>query len=142
MAAQQEETPLTLAVEPQWTRFLAGGLASASAEIVTLPIDCTKVRLQAQRASAAAPAAHYHGMLDAARKIAGEEGPAALWKGATPALLRQVSYTSICMVLYELFRDLFGAQGSKGEVPFVNKFLAGGLAGAIGISFANPCVLR
>jgi hypothetical protein len=141
MAQQrEEEMPLKVAprVDAQWSRFLAGGLASGTAEILTLPIDCTKVRLQAQRAAGA----QYSGMLDAVGKIAREEGPTALWKGVTPALMRQVSYTSVSMVLYEPFRDYFGASnsGPNGEVPFANKFLAGGTAGAIGISFANPCV--
>jgi hypothetical protein len=133
-------------LEQKWMRFLAGGLASGTAEIFTLPIDCTKVRLQAQRSgpvSMATPSGgqQYNGMFDAARKIMAEEGPGALWKGATPALVRQVSYTSICMVLYEPLRDLFGANnGSRNEVPFINKFLAGGFAGAISISMANPYV--
>lgn len=138
-------------VEQKWARFMAGGLASATAEIFTLPIDCTKVRLQAQRTvpasmvtnagvtTSVATGAQYNGMIDAVRKIVREEGTGALWKGATPALMRQVSYTSICMVLYEPLRDINGAnKGPRSDVPFVNKFLAGGLAGAIGISFANP----
>lgn len=154
--AVKESAPLqvstTAVISPQTARFLAGGLASATAEIFTLPIDCTKVRLQTQRAVAvpvltdigvvtARQDVRYNGMVDAVQKIVKEEGPGALWKGATPALLRQVSYTSICMVLYEPLRDLFGANSAnKSEVPFVNRFLAGGFAGAIGISFANPYV--
>lgn len=147
MATQQEEAPLQIktAIEPQWTRFLAGGAASATAELLTLPIDITKVRLQAQRSGPSAttgkPAVHYNGMLHAAQTMIKHEGPGALWNGATPALMRQVSYTSICMVLYEPLRNLFGANashGAHGEVPFINKFLAGGCAGAIGISLANP----
>ncbi|KAL4125258.1 hypothetical protein PRIC2_008843 [Phytophthora ramorum] len=151
MAAQtgvQEEAPLQVkaAIEPQWTRFIAGGAASATAELLTLPIDITKVRLQAQRSgpattAASKPVVHYNGMLHAAQTMIKQEGPGALWNGATPALLRQVSYTSICMVLYEPLRNFFGAngaQGKNGEVPFINKFLAGGCAGAIGISIANP----
>ncbi|KAL4095925.1 hypothetical protein PRIC1_009292 [Phytophthora ramorum] len=151
MAAQtgvQEEAPLQVkaAIEPQWTRFIAGGAASATAELLTLPIDITKVRLQAQRSGPATtatskPVVHYNGMLHAAQTMIKQEGPGALWNGATPALLRQVSYTSICMVLYEPLRNFFGAngaQGKNGEVPFINKFLAGGCAGAIGISIANP----
>lgn len=156
--AVKESAPLqvstTAVISSQTARFLAGGLASATAEIFTLPIDCTKVRLQAQRAVTVVPAVltdvgvvtttaarqevRYNGMVDAVQKIVKEEGPGALWKGVTPALLRQVSYTSICMVLYEPLRDLFGA--NKSEVPFVNRFLAGGFAGAIGISLANPYV--
>lgn len=142
-------------IDAQWIRFFAGGLASATAEIITLPIDCTKVRLQAQRTIipvsmisntgatiSALQQQQYTGMIDAATKIVKQEGPTALWKGATPALMRQISYTSICMVLYEPLRDLFGAnKGPRHEVPFINKFLAGGCAGAIGISIANPYVV-
>lgn len=125
-------------LEEKWVRFLAGGLASATAEVFTLPIDCSKVRLQAQR-STPGGGAQYDGMIDVVRKIVHEEGAEALWKGASPALMRQVSYTSICMVLYEPLRDIFGAnKGPRSEVPFLNKFLAGGCAGAIGISIANP----
>ncbi|CAI5726119.1 unnamed protein product [Peronospora effusa] len=121
MASQtgaKEEAPMQMktAIVPQWTRFLAGGVASATAELLTLPIDITKTMIK-------------------------QEGPGALWNGATPALLRQVSYTSICMVLYEPLRNAFGAnaiQGANREVPFINKCLAGGCAGAIGISIANP----
>ncbi|RLN94415.1 hypothetical protein BBJ28_00011175 [Nothophytophthora sp. Chile5] len=143
----QEEAPLQMkaVIEPQWTRFIAGGLASATAEVLTLPIDITKVRLQAQRSvvveAGAKPAVHYNGMFHAAQTMIKHEGPGALWNGATPALLRQVSYTSICMVLYEPLRNIFGANASQGEVPFINKFMAGGCAGAIGISIANPYVV-
>ncbi|KAF4044002.1 Mitochondrial carrier protein [Phytophthora infestans] len=145
-AGVKEEAPLQVkkGIEPQWTRFLAGGAASATAELLTLPIDITKVRLQAQRSGPTAggkPTVHYNGMVHAAQTMIKQEGPGALWNGATPALLRQVSYTSICMVLYEPLRNFFGAnaaQGANGEVPFINKFLAGGCAGAIGISIANP----
>ena len=139
--------PMKTAAVPQWTRFLAGGVASATAELLTLPIDITKVRLQAQRSGPTTgknkPVVHYNGMVHAARTMIKQEGPAALWNGATPALLRQVSYTSICMVLYEPLRNAFGAtaiQGANREVPFLNKCLAGGCAGAIGITIANPCV--
>ncbi|OWZ24330.1 Mitochondrial Carrier (MC) protein [Phytophthora megakarya] len=145
-AGVKEEAPLQVkaVIEPQWIRFLAGGAASATAELLTLPIDITKVRLQAQRSvpvTGGKPPVHYNGMLHAAQTMIKQEGPGALWNGATPALLRQVSYTSICMVLYEPLRNIFGAnatQGANGEVPFINKFLAGGCAGAIGISIANP----
>jgi hypothetical protein len=144
--------------DAQWIRFFAGGLASATAEIFTLPIDCIKVRLQAWRSATkstipihminyatlktktiSALDVPYKGMMDVASKIISEEGPTALWKGSTPALMRQISYTSSCMVLYEPFRDFFRTNvGNRSEIPFINKFLAGGCAGAIGISIANP----
>ncbi|CAI5712356.1 unnamed protein product [Hyaloperonospora brassicae] len=148
---EQATAPIHMdtAIESQWTRFVAGGAASATAELLTLPIDITKVRLQTQHhggpvlGSGSRPAVQYNGMIHAAQTMVRHEGIGALWNGATPALLRQVSYTSICMALYEPLRNVFGATargdaGANADVPFVNKFLAGGCAGAIGISLANP----
>ncbi|CEG43537.1 mitochondrial substrate carrier family protein [Plasmopara halstedii] len=115
-AKKEDSLQVRARVEPQWSRLLSGGAASATAELLTLPIDITKTMIK-------------------------HEGLSALWNGATPALLRQVSYTSICMVLYEPLRNTFGASVhhcANGEVSFMNKFLAGGCAGAIGISIANP----
>ena len=84
-------------MDDRWTRFLAGSVASAAAETVTLPIDITKVRLQSQgmmlrsRTSSSSIQSHkpYSGMINALVRISVEEGPQSLWKGLTPALLRQ-----------------------------------------------------
>ncbi|KAL7678447.1 putative mitochondrial carrier domain protein [Plasmopara halstedii] len=143
-AKKEDSLQVRARVEPQWSRLLSGGAASATAELLTLPIDITKVRLQSQRsgsASGSKAVTHYTGMLHTIQTMIKHEGLSALWNGATPALLRQVSYTSICMVLYEPLRNTFGASVhhcANGEVSFMNKFLAGGCAGAIGISIANP----
>ncbi|ETW01593.1 hypothetical protein H310_06233 [Aphanomyces invadans] len=134
-----------------YVRFAAGAVASATAEMATLPVDITKVRLQAQgMASAsnvlgASSSVRYTGMLDAVRKIATDEGPTALWKGARPAVARQFVYSSMCMVLYEPFRDAImllhgrnAAEEGVAGMSFVQKLMAGGLAGAFSISIANP----
>ncbi|OQR85817.1 Mitochondrial Carrier (MC) Family [Achlya hypogyna] len=127
-----------------YTRFLAGAVASSTAEMATLPVDITKVRLQAQGMTAH-QSVQYAGMADAMAKIARLEGPSALWKGARPAVTRQIVYSSMCMVLYEPFRDaimLMGepksAQHAPSSMSFAQKLMAGGLAGAISISIANP----
>ena len=147
VVVNEEEIPIQMktTVESQWTRFLAGGVASATAELLTLPIDITKVRLQTQSSgpiTGTKSIVRYNGMVHAAQTMIRHEGLGALWNGAMPALLRQVSYTSICMALYEPLRNVFGANAAdssgNGEVPYINKFLAGGCAGAIGISLANP----
>lgn len=73
-----------------WKGLVYGGFASCMAEIVTLPIDVTKVRLQLQGELGAAR--QYRGFFDAIVKIPRTEGIGALWKGMAPALLRQASY--------------------------------------------------
>ncbi|CAK4090874.1 unnamed protein product [Aphanomyces euteiches] len=126
-----------------YVRFAAGAVASASAEMATLPVDISKVRLQAQGMGAlGAPQPRYTGMFNTIGRIATEEGVGALWKGARPAVARQLVYSSMCMVLYEPFRDaimtLQGTSPDIGGMSFAQKLMAGGMAGALSISIANP----
>ena len=69
-------------------------------------------------------------------KVAGEEGVAALWKGVNAAWLREASYTSLRLGLYEPVKELFGA--NQAGAPFYKKFAAGSAAGAIGSLAGNP----
>jgi hypothetical protein len=69
-------------------------------------------------------------------KIIGEEGFFALWKGINAAWLREASYTSLRLGLYEPVKVLVGAD--KPDTPFYKKFAAGSIAGAIGSVAGNP----
>lgn len=46
----------------------------------------------------------YKNMIDCFVKVIREEGPGGLYKGLTPALLRQASYSSLRMGIYEPIR--------------------------------------
>jgi len=65
-----------------------------------------------------------------------DEGPGAFYKGIGPAWLREASYTSLRLGLYEPVKQLVGAD-QKGA-GFLRKFIAGALAGAIGSCAGNP----
>lgn len=69
-------------------------------------------------------------------KITGEEGVYALWKGVNAAWLREASYTSLRLGLYEPAKVLFGA--NEAGAPFYKKFAAGSAAGALGSLAGNP----
>lgn len=101
--------------EPKWVRFVTGGLASCTAETFTLPIDTIKVRPNPSapshgsihlHASLCGPQvrlqvqtnAQYGGVVDCARQVVRQEGFTSLWKGLSPALARQGSYSGIRMV--------------------------------------------
>eukprot|EP00040_Diaphanoeca_grandis_P027584 m.157254 g.157254 ORF g.157254 m.157254 type:complete len:292 (-) comp31045_c0_seq1:328-1203(-) len=119
------------------TSWTAGSsfAASALAEIVTLPIDVTKVRLQVQTVAVGATP-QYTGMVDTMVKIVRNEGASGLFKGLAPALMRQCCYTSIVMAL---FPHIKGSLCKDGEDPgFVKRLIAGGTAGGIGIAIMNP----
>jgi len=64
------------------------------------------------------------------------EGPGAFYKGIGPAWLREASYTSLRLGLYEPVKALVGANAAG--AGFLRKFLAGALAGAIGSCAGNP----
>ena len=73
--------------------------------------------------------------------MAKQEGVSALYNGLNPALLRQMSYSSIRMGIFEPIRDMVGGGVPVHEIPFWKRIVAGGTAGAIGIAIANPTEL-
>jgi len=66
-----------------------------------------------------------------------EEGVLALWKGVNAAWLREASYTSLRLGLYEPIKVLFGADDPL-TTSFAKKFAAGSAAGALGSIAGNP----
>ena len=111
-------------------------MACAIAETITLPTDVAKTRLQVQ---SSASNVQYRGMIDCLRKTAQSEGISACWKGLQPALLRQVCYGSLSLVLYEPIRKQVCKSNKEGENPtFLQRLFSGGAAGAISITVFNP----
>lgn len=109
------------------------GMAGTAAVITVSfihPIDVVKTRIQVS--------SEYSnlGMGGTVGKIASDEGVVALWKGVNAAWLREASYTSLRLGLYEPIKVMFGA--SEPGAPFYKKFLAGSAAGAIGSLAGNP----
>jgi hypothetical protein len=121
-------------------RFVASAIGSGLAEISTLPTDVVKVRLQIQHGSPASQ--KYHGFIDCGYKIATEESVFALWKGLAPALIRQVSYSALSLLIYEPVRNFISQMRSskpdemKGT-SFVERISAGGIAGVLSIICFN-----
>jgi hypothetical protein len=94
------------------------------------PIDVVKTRIQISTEYGNL------GMGGTVRKVVSDEGFSALWKGVNAAWLREASYTSLRLGLYEPCKVLVGASGK--DAPFYKKFLAGSAAGALGSVAGNP----
>lgn len=92
-----------------WKPFVYGGLASIVAEFGTFPVDLTKTRLQVQGQSIDVrfKEIKYRGMFHALFRIYKEEGVLALYSGIAPALLRQASYGTIKIGIYQSLKRLF-----------------------------------
>ena len=115
------------------TKLLKNVFCAGAAAVFTVsfihPIDVVKTRMQV----AAKGEGSLGGVIGDAMK---NEGPGAFYKGIVPAWMREASYTSLRLGLYEPVKALVGA-----DVPgagFLRKFLAGALAGAIGSCAGNP----
>jgi len=110
------------------------GMAGTAAVITVTfihPIDVIKTRIQIS------PEYSALGMIGTAKRTAGNEGVTALWKGVNAAWLRESSYTSLRLGLYEPCKIAFGCTTPE-TTTFVKKFLAGSAAGALGSLAGNP----
>jgi hypothetical protein len=115
-----------------------GAFASMLGDIVTMPVDVTKTRMQLQGTGSSRL---YKNALDCAMQTAKGEGITALWKGLEPALWRQASYGSLRYGLYSPIKDLLAPGVPKNELSLGYKILAGGISGTVAQMLANPCDL-
>eukprot|EP00562_Extubocellulus_spinifer_P029715 CAMPEP_0178717664 /NCGR_PEP_ID=MMETSP0699-20121125/22064_1 /TAXON_ID=265572 /ORGANISM="Extubocellulus spinifer, Strain CCMP396" /LENGTH=311 /DNA_ID=CAMNT_0020367553 /DNA_START=97 /DNA_END=1032 /DNA_ORIENTATION=+ len=109
---------------------MAGGAAVITVTFIH-PVDVVKTRIQISSEYGAL------GMVGSTKKIIGGEGVTALWKGVNAAWLREASYTSLRLGLYEPCKVAFGCTTPE-TTTFVKKFAAGSAAGALGSLAGNP----
>ncbi|CAF0979042.1 unnamed protein product [Rotaria magnacalcarata] len=126
-----------------WRPFLFGGLASSVAELATFPIDLTKTRLQIQgqifdnhTQQLQYAQKKYTNMFQAIYRIGHEEGVRTLYSGVSAALLRQATYGTIKIGIYQKMKRLF-ADDIRQEKLYIN-VLNGMFSGALANAIANP----
>lgn len=118
--------------------MICGGIAGSFAEMVTIPVDTAKVRLQLQGdqiKQGLLKEVKYRGMFSGIVTIAKEEGTLALWKGCSAGVQRQMVNASVRIGLYEPVRNI--VTGGK-EAGLGSKILAALITGAAGICAAQP----
>jgi len=131
----QKRTPLLATAGSNSPGLLQQVAMAGSAAVITVtfihPIDVVKTRIQISSEYGAL------GMAGTTKKIIGSEGIGALWKGINAAWLRESSYTSLRLGLYEPCKILFGCTTPE-STTFLKKFAAGSAAGALGSTVGNP----
>merc|ERR1719454_2373568 len=120
-------------------KFFKNIAAAGGAAVITVtfihPIDVVKTRLQIA-GEAGRQTKQYNGVSGVIKSVLADEGAGAFYKGIGAAWMREASYTSLRLGLYEPMKGLVGAD--KKDAGFLSKFLAGALAGGIGSIAGNP----
>jgi solute carrier family 25 carnitine/acylcarnitine transporter 20/29 len=80
--------------------LFAGGCAGVGNWIVAIPFDTIKSRWQT------APTGKYKNSADVLRTLLREEGPSALFRGLSPALLRAFPSNAACLLVVETVKNL------------------------------------
>jgi len=118
--------------------FVYGGVAAVCAEMITFPVDTAKTRLQLQGQirDKRWEKVRYRGTLHCIASIMKEEGVTSVYKGLSPAMLRQAVYGTIKFGLYYSTKELVLRSGRK-ESCLTNLGCAV-LAGSVSSAIATP----
>mmetsp|Transcript_2450 Transcript_2450/g.3317 ORF Transcript_2450/g.3317 Transcript_2450/m.3317 type:complete len:305 (-) Transcript_2450:217-1131(-) len=81
--------------------FMAGGFAGISNWIIAIPFDVIKSRYQT------APAGTYKNLFEVLQQLLAKEGPGALFRGLSPALLRAFPANAACLAGVETAKKCF-----------------------------------
>lgn len=126
---------------PLWVKIVSAGAGACIAEIFTIQFDTAKVRLQVQ--SMQDGPMKYKGVFSTLRTMAKEEGLKGLYRGLTPALHRQLGFSTIKLGCYDstkhFYTDLlYHDKEMLAHVPVSIRILAGVTTGVLAVGFAQP----
>jgi len=117
--------------ENSLVRMVFAGMASICAGSATHPIELVKTRVQIKSTRV------YSSFLKNFGVVYEHEGLKGLYKGLTASCMREGSYSTLRLGLYEPFKALLGETDSK-STPIWKKFVAAAASGALGSLIANP----
>ncbi|XP_072118895.1 dicarboxylate carrier UCP2-like isoform X1 [Mobula birostris] len=120
-------------------KIIGAGAAACIADLVTFPLDTTKVRLQIQGESKSVHSVtpvKYRGVFGTIATIVRTEGVRSLYNGLVAGLHRQMSFSSVRIGLYDSVK-LFYSNGSD-TISIGCRLLAGCTTGAMAVTLAQP----
>ncbi|KAL7734247.1 hypothetical protein ACLKA6_011914 [Drosophila palustris] len=120
---------------PNFMKYVLGGTAGMMATCIVQPLDLVKTRMQI--AAGAAGAKEYSSSFDCIRKVLQAEGVMAFYNGLSAGLLRQATYTTARMGVYQMEVEAY--KNKYNESPRVlSSMIMGIIAGACGAIVGNP----
>eukprot|EP00485_Elphidium_margaritaceum_P000999 CAMPEP_0202693258 /NCGR_PEP_ID=MMETSP1385-20130828/7422_1 /ASSEMBLY_ACC=CAM_ASM_000861 /TAXON_ID=933848 /ORGANISM="Elphidium margaritaceum" /LENGTH=313 /DNA_ID=CAMNT_0049348913 /DNA_START=96 /DNA_END=1037 /DNA_ORIENTATION=+ len=129
----QDRSPFWKLARP----FLIGGISGSSATCCIQPIDMVKVRIQLQGEGTGANVTT--NPLSIGRRIIAEEGVAALYRGLSAGILRQLTYGTTRLGVFRTITNYLTPEGgTAGDIPFLQLTGASLAAGGIGAFIGTP----
>eukprot|EP00884_Botryococcus_braunii_P018112 jgi/Botrbrau1/4985/Bobra.0396s0012.2 len=120
---------------PLLTELLSSGVSVSCANVVTLPMDVMKVRMQLQKAKGDGTG-KMPGVIRSVASVVRTEGISALYSGLSPAVARGLTYGGVRLGLYGPVKGLYGV--SKERPSMLWSIAAGCTSGAIAAAVSNP----
>ncbi|XP_048387989.1 mitochondrial uncoupling protein 2-like isoform X2 [Stegostoma tigrinum] len=120
-------------------KVVGAGAAACVADLVTFPLDTTKVRLQIQGESKSnnnVTSPKYRGVFGTMVTIVKTEGARSLYNGLVAGLQRQMSFASVRIGLYDSVKHFY-TNGSD-AITISSRLLAGCTTGAMAVTMAQP----
>ncbi|KAJ3331820.1 putative mitochondrial 2-oxoglutarate/malate carrier protein [Blyttiomyces sp. JEL0837] len=133
---------VSMDVDSLWSTlqpFIFGGLAGMAATTVIQPVDMVKVRLQL--AGEGMHAASRPSPFSIAKTMIKSNGIASLYTGLSAGLLRQATYTTARMGIFNSIMSALQGNDKTKKVTMSQRAAAGLAAGALGAIVGNPCDL-
>ncbi|CAF4709932.1 unnamed protein product [Rotaria socialis] len=127
---------------PIITELITSGLSVSIANLITLPIDVLKVRLQlANAAMTTSQSSIKAGLIETTKNVYQKEGIRAFYSGFTPAILRGLFYGGVRLGAYGPIKNMLKrlvSDDNKSSIVFARNITAGCLSGSMAAITSNP----
>eukprot|EP00930_Biecheleria_cincta_P087499 TRINITY_DN76723_c0_g1_i1.p1 TRINITY_DN76723_c0_g1~~TRINITY_DN76723_c0_g1_i1.p1 ORF type:complete len:286 (-),score=53.58 TRINITY_DN76723_c0_g1_i1:16-873(-) len=121
---------------PLWQRVSMSGAAAMFAEMMTIPLDTAKVRLQTQR-KLDGVVSKYRGPVQTISVIVREQGVLAPYRGLVAGCHRMFVFTGVRLGLLDSLKNAM--RKPDGSLTLFREVSAALATSALGITVANPC---
>jgi len=131
-SVQQSPKPKNI---PNYAKFAMGGLAGMGATLFVQPLDLVKNRMQLSGEGGSAKL--YKNSFHAITSILKNEGVFGIYRGLSAGLLRQATYTTSRMGIYQSLLDNFSENNTK-QLGFFSKAAIGIFSGGVAAYIGTP----
>ncbi|KAH8349683.1 hypothetical protein KR084_004224, partial [Drosophila pseudotakahashii] len=119
---------------PTYMKYVMGGISGMLATCLVQPMDLLKTRMQI---SGSLGTREYKSSFEVLSKVMKNEGMLSLYNGLSAGLMRQATYTTAKMGVYQMELDWY-RKNYETDPSLVASMSMGTVAGAFGATFGNP----